>query len=308
MAPLSLVPLSIAKAVWFGVSVAFIATLVRWSSALWPGVTDRRLIALAILVVMGKFYLHELTLGQSNALMAVAVLLALKRIQDSRSAGAGLALATAVLVKPYALAFLPYLAFRRLWAACAWMAGGVAFLVMLPAIVYGPSRNQRLLADWVGTIVGSSRPNLLNQDNASMWSMYTKWIGPGDAALWIAGVTVAAMALALAWIVTAGEGINGRESLEVAAILLALPLASPQGWDYVLLIATPVVAVLVSTRSLMPAPIRTIATAAMLVMGLSLFDLMGRQAYAAFMGMGWISICALVLFATLAIVRRRRLA
>jgi hypothetical protein len=309
MAPLGLLPLTTAKAVWFAALVVCIGMLVRLSVALWPGTADRRLLASAVIVLMAKFYLHELTLGQTNALMAVLVLLALKWVWLGRDGQAGLALAGAVLVKPYALAFLPYLVVRRRWTACAWMAVGLSLLLLLPAVRYGIVANGQLLLDWVRTVRESSAPNLLNQDNVSVWAMYAKWLEADRAAvLWLGLGTVGGMALVLAWIAGNGQGIRGREYLEIAAILLALALGSPQGWDYVLLISTPVVVIMVATRSAMPAWLRATAFGFLLVQGLSLHDVMGRRAYAAFMAMSWISICGLVLFATLAILRARRVA
>ena len=53
---------------------------------------------------------------------------------------------------------------------------------------------------------------------------------------------------------------------------------------------------------------RALTVVAALTIGLSLFDLMGRAAYAAFMGASVISICALVLVAALATLRLRAVA
>jgi hypothetical protein len=308
MAPVALLPLAAAKAVWFAGSVASIAILVRLSVTLWPGRESPRLLAAAVVVVMAKFYLHELTLGQTNALMAVLVMLALGGLGIGRDRRAGLLLALAVLVKPYAIAFLPYLAFRRRWASSVWMLAGVGIALVVPAVFYGMAGNRQLLADWIGTLRASTAPTLIGQDNVSVWAMYAKWVGPGAMATALAAGTVAVMAMLVAWIARAGAGPRRREYLEVAAILLTLPLASPQGWDYVLLIATPVVVILTATRAVVPLPVRAMGTAALLVMGLSIFDVMGRRAYASFMAMSWITVCALTLLAVLVFLRKTRLA
>ena len=86
------------------------------------------------------------------------------------------------------------------------------------------------------------------------------------------------------------EGLEGL-------LLLLIPLLSPQGWDYVLLIATPAVVYLANYLDRLPRPLRAMTVVAGLTIGLSLFDIMGRAAYAAFAGMAAISICALVLVA-----------
>jgi hypothetical protein len=308
VAPFALMPLTAAKAVWFAGSVGSIVALLWLSVRMWPGQEGRRLLAAAAVVFMAKFFLHELTLGQANALMAVLVMLALDGLWSGRARRAGLLLSLAVLVKPYAIAFLPYLALRRRWVSCAWMAAGIGLILVVPAVFYGFAGNQALLVDWIGTLRDSTGPNLIGQDNVSVWAMYAKWLGPGTTASMAAGGTVAVMTILVAWIARAGDGSRRHEYLEVATILLALPLASPQGWDYVLLIATPVVVALAATRSAMPSPVRALAASALLLMGLSLFDLMGRRAYASFMAMSWISVCALTLLGVLAFLRRERIA
>ena len=90
--------------------------------------------------------------------------------------------------------------------------------------------------------------------------------------------------------------------------MLLVPLVSPQGWDYVLLLATPAVVCLVDRWRELTLPWRAGLATALMLMGLTMFDLMGRTLYNRFMGLSLISVCALALAAGLAHVRRRRLA
>ena len=81
---------------------------------------------------MAKFYGHELVLGQVNLLFAVIVLLARSLVvRAGREAAAGLLVALAVVVKPYAVIFLPWLggAARPRRALAAALAGMVAALL-----------------------------------------------------------------------------------------------------------------------------------------------------------------------------------
>ena len=89
---------------------------------------------------------------------------------------------------------------------------------------------------------------------------------------------------------------------------MLIPLLSPQGWDYVLLLATPAVVLLANTVDRLPTAMRAAAVLAALTMGLSVFDVMGRPAYAAFMEMAVISVCAAVLITALYAVRVKKLA
>ena len=70
------------------------------------------------LVAMAKFYGHELVLGQVNLLFAAIVLLAVQLVVRGRST-AGLLVALAVVIKPYAVIFVPWLGAQRATRALA---------------------------------------------------------------------------------------------------------------------------------------------------------------------------------------------
>ena len=66
MAPFAKLDEDTAKMVWFAMSFGLLAVFVRWSVAALPArrLSDRTLIWMAV-VLMAKFYAHELLLGQS---------------------------------------------------------------------------------------------------------------------------------------------------------------------------------------------------------------------------------------------------
>src|SRR5690606_16561849 len=105
-----------------------------------------------------------------------------------------------------------------------------------------------------------------------------------------------------------GRGVAHPEVLEGALLLTLIPLISPQGWDYVFLIATPAVALFANYDDRLPAAVRWTTWAAVATIGLSLFDLMGRERYAAFMSWSVITLCFLVLVGALVTLRARRIA
>jgi hypothetical protein len=104
------------------------------------------------------------------------------------------------------------------------------------------------------------------------------------------------------------RGIDEPDYLEFSLLLLLIPLISPQGWDYVLLLATPAVMMVTDRWRELHAPWRWVSGLALILMGFSLFDLMGRAAYGQFMALSLITVCAIVIAATLAQIRLRRLA
>ncbi len=308
-APLALLPLTAAKTVWFFLSVAALAGLVTASLRLVP---DRRtrpwVLALLTTLAMAKFYLHELNLGQCNAAMTLFVVAAFGSLWRTHPTRAGAWLAGAVVVKPYALLFLPYWLWARRPAAFAAAAAFVAAALLLPSVLYGPGGNVAQFGGWVATVTDTTAPNLLNQDNVSVWAMYAKWLGTGPAATALAAATIVVLLLIVAVLVRWGRGLTRPEYLDMAVLLTLVPLISPQGWDYGLLAATPAVLLFFDRSRDLPRAPQIAGWVAIVVMGAGLFDLMGRRAYAAFMATSAITVCALALVGVLAVVRVRRLA
>ena len=103
-------------------------------------------------------------------------------------------------------------------------------------------------------------------------------------------------------------GITRPETLEAALLLTLIPLLSPQGWDYVFLVATPAVALIANYDARLPLPMRVVTIVAVLTIGLSLYDVMGREAYRAFMSWSIVTVCFLVVVAALAMFRIRGVA
>jgi hypothetical protein len=87
-----------------------------------------------------------------------------------------------------------------------------------------------------------------------------------------------------------------------------MPLLSPQGWDYVFLLSAPAVAYLANYEDRLPRALRVLAIAALAAIGLSLFDVMGRSAYRAFMEASMITWLYIVVVAALAALRLRKVA
>ena len=309
MAPFGLLDLDTAKLVWFATEIGLLAALLRWSITALPGrrLSQGVLLAFAI-VLMAKFYAHELLLGQTNLLLAVLLISALLAIQAGRPILAGAVAGAAVFVKPYALVLLPWLVVTQ-----GWMAGAATLAVaivglLLPITIYGWSGNVELLNGWLRTVTESTAPLLLNNDNVSFAAMWTKWLGPGPLAAILAWMTIAATVALVIAVLSRRRSVPAPEYLECALLMLLVPLLSPQGWDYVLLLATPAVVCIVDRWPELPAVWRSGLAVALATMGLTMFDIMGREWYGRFMALSLISVCALSIAAGLVYVRRRGLA
>jgi len=305
--PVALLPLAAAKAAWFTVSAALMLALLWLSLRALPIVHRPPALLLAgTFVAMAKFYAHELVLGQVNLLFGVLVVLAIVRLKRGRDAGAGALLALAVVVKPYGAIFAPWLVAGRRSAAFVAMLIALVLLVMLPAVRYGWSGNLQLLADWWHTVTTTTAPNLTNPDNISVGSMFVKYLGPGTTATVLAAFVSLAL-VAAAGIVIAGRGrLDSPETLEGSLLLLLIPVLSPQGWDYVLLISTPAVMLLLDNLTSLPRGLRIATGAAIAIVAFAIYDLIGRDAYAAFMQLSIITICVIIEAAALVTLRFRR--
>jgi Glycosyltransferase family 87 len=308
-APAALVPLPAAKAAWFAVSALLMMALLWLSLRAMPDLRrPAPLLLVLTFLAMAKFYAHELVLGQVNLLFGVIVALAIVWMRQGREAAAGLLLALAVIVKPYAAIFAPWLASRKNRAAFGAMIGALILLLLLPAVRYGWQGNLQLLGDWWRTVTTTTAPNLTNPDNVSLSAMFAKWLGPESLAPRLAAI-VAAVLLLVTAIVMAGRGaLKTPDTLEGSLLLLLIPLLSPQGWDYVFLIATPAVMLLINDSASLPRGLRVAALAAIAVAGLTIYDLVGRDAYATFMQLSIVTICMVIEVVGLATLRFRRAA
>jgi hypothetical protein len=309
MAPFAWLEASTAKALWFALSVGLLAAFLRWS--VWALPDRRRSVVVIIvltIVVMAKFYGHELTLGQSNILLGTVLVAALVSVEARLPLVAGALLGLAVFVKPYAVILLP-------WAlvSCGLSAGLVSAAVViaglvLPALAYGWQGNLDLLTGWYTTVTGSTASTLVGGDSVSVAAMWGKWLGVGTTATALATISGIALLALAAFVWLRRRAVQTPEYLEVALLMTLIPLLSPQGWDYVLLLATPAVALLLDRWSDLTPGWRVLVALALGVMGLAVYDVLGRELYGRFMSLSIVSVCALATVASLVHLRVRALA
>ena len=307
--PAGLLPLTASKAGWFTVSVGLIPILIALSLSLPP--VRRRpawLLAGLTFVLMAKFYGHELILGQVNLFFAVLIVAAVLAMMAERKVVGGLLFALAVVIKPYAVIFLPWLAAQREDRALLAAAAGIGAALVLPVPIYGLHGTAALHVAWWQTVTESTAPNLLNADNVSLAAMFAKWLGVGWAAALAATVSAMLLVANVAALFALRRRVVAPAGLETAMLLTLIPLLSPQGWDYVFLIATPAFVYFVNYDDDLPTPLRAVTWLALAVIAFSLYDIIGREAYGRFMELSIISVCFLVVVAALTALRWRRVA
>jgi len=306
--PLAAMPLQIAKAVWFGASVMALVVLLGLAARAPPDL--RRpvwVLVLIAIVVLGKYYARDLVLGQINVLFTMVATGAIVAMAARREDLAGLLVAIAVMIKPYAVIMLPWLAARRKPPAIIAAAAGVAAGLILPAAIYGVTGAIDLYKGWWTTVSTTTGDTMVLTDNISIAAMYVKWLGP-DPPAWPAVVTSAALLLIAVLVFRVRGRVAKPDALEGALLLTLMPLISPQGWDYVVVVSTLSIMLLVNYFDRLPGSLRPLTVLAFAVIGFTLFDLLGRTLLYALLNLSVITLAFVVVVAALAMLRARRVA
>jgi hypothetical protein len=309
MAPMVWVDHGTAKVGWYALTFFLLCVFVWGAVRLVPEprLSRRALVWLAILF-MGKFYARELFLGQTNILLGVILLGALAAAASGAKKTAGVCLALGVFVKPYALILVPWLLIVTGLQGVLGFAAALAVGLLAPALNYGWSDNIGQLVGWYRTVTDTSAPQLLKEENVSFATMWAKWIGPGQGATVMAIATSLLVAAVTAVIFAWRRRVPSPYYLEFGLLLMLVPVLSPQGWDYVLLLATPAILCVVDRWRDTSIPWRMVAAVGIFGMSFTLFDVLGRYLYSRAMQINVVTIAVLLILACLMNLRRKALA
>lgn len=309
MAPFAVLDRETASGLWFAISAALMVVFLRGSVHALP---DRRLrisILLAIAsVLLAKSFVKELAYGQTNLLFGVILLLAFRAAGTRHDVLAGALVGADVFVKPYAVLMLPWIVAARGLPAALGAGAVIAIGLLLPALIYGWTGNIALLGEWFRTVTETSGPLLTFAENISIAGMWAKWIGIGPAATRWSAATIVALAILIAMAWFRRNRRDDPDYLVFGLILLMVPLASPQGWDYVVLLGAPAMVLVVDRWREMPIAWRAIAVAGLAVIGFSVFEIVGRAGYRWLMATSAITVGAILVVLSAARLRWLRLA
>jgi Glycosyltransferase family 87 len=306
MVPFIWLPKQVAEAVWFTLMVAMTWALVRLAvHALPERRTPMSSLMWITLLLNGKFLVKELLFGQFNLPLALLLLRAVIAGQHGRGLAAGGLIAAGVFIKPYALVLLPWLVWtqglRPLMPFFIVLAAGL----VLPVVSYGWEGNLTLLQDWYRTVTDTTAPNLLAPENVSFASMWAKWLHPGPLPSLLAlASSVAAVGAGLA-VIWRRKPVAQPNYLEGAYFFVLIPLLSPQGWDYVMLLALPAYVCLVDRWRDTSLGWRVVTMTGFILTSFAVFDLMRRTLYVLLMEWGASTVGAVLIAASLARLRWR---
>jgi hypothetical protein len=306
--PLSLLPLSGAKAVWF-MTIVLATVMIFVISSQLIEIKDNRWLSPAFfaVLVLARYFLRELQLGQINALITFLLVVVIWLLARSPLASAGVSggalagLSTAL--KPYAAVFFPYFAFRKKWSAVATGLAVLGLAIFAPALFYGWKGNLLVLGEWRSSLTASTPSLLSSQDNVSLVGFLMKRTHDLDLSLTLYGIILAALIGLVLFLLHRGARIRQSGVLEGFLLLALIPLVSPLGWDYTFLSSAPAVMLICRHYDKYRRFWRGFLIFNFLVISLSVYDLMGRGLYTTFMSASVITLNFLALLAYLAYLR-----
>jgi hypothetical protein len=309
MVPFTWVPVEVAEAGWFALSVAMAWALVRSTLRALP---ERRKpmpqLAAWTVLLNAKFLLKELGFGQFNLPLALLYWGAVIGARRGRRFLPGALVAAGVFIKPYALILLPWLVWTRgrrsLMSFAIVLAAGLA----LPAAIYGWDGNVALLREWYRTVTDTTASNLGSYENVSFAAMWTRWLPAGGPTYLLALLSTALAVIVGIVVIWRRLSVAEPDYLEAAYFAVLVPLVSPQGWDYLLLLALPGYAFLVDRWRDTPTMWRAVTMIGFLFTSFGTYELMRRSLYFHMMGWGAGSVGAVLIGACLVRLRWRALA
>ena len=309
MVPFTWVPKPVGEVVWFALTAAMAAAFVHLSLIALPDrrVSSKVLVWLTVLLT-GKFFVKELAFGQFNLPVGLLLIGAVIAVQHGRGLAAGAAIAAGVFVKPYALVLVPWLARTSGWRPFVPFTLVMAAGLILPALTYGWDGNLTLLHEWYRTVTDTTAPNLLSADNISFASMWAKWLGPGPQASTLALGSVVTSVAAGGAVMLRRRNVAEPNYLEAAYFCVLIPLLSPQGWDYVLLLGLPGYMLLVDRWRDLSTGWRAVALTGFVLSSFLIFDVLRRTLYIRLVELGAGSVGAVLIAACLIRLRWKAVA
>jgi hypothetical protein len=200
---------------------------------------------------------------------------------------------------------LPWVALTQGWRALSVFALVFAAGLALPVVSYGWDGNLVLLQEWYRTVTDTTAPNLMGYENISFASMWAKWLGAGPLATRLSLLTslvTVAVGLVIIW---KRRPVDEPNYLEGAYFFLLIPLISPQGWDYVLLLALPMYMLFVDRWRELPKTWQVITFIGIMLTSFAIYDVFRRTLYFIIMKWAASTVGALLLAASLLRMRWR---
>ncbi len=302
----SLFPLFWGKLIWFIIVLLSVFGTFYYSYRFIKADNQSWLfVLLPTILVTARFFVREIDLGQSNAVMIVLLILMINALLQNKENHAGIFLGIASTLKPYAIIFIPYLLLKK-----KWRAAGISMMFLIisffaPVLRYGWDGNLSLLNEWKVSLSGSTPQLLTNPDNISFFGMYAKWFGIENLSMVsilafctiiIIGIFVlAAIIKPISFNKNDKSQINVKTKSalisECAILLILIPLITPQGWDNIFFSSTLGLIYLLSIRNSLQPILRSVLYIDLVIIAFTIYDILGRSLYSLFMHSSALTVC-----------------
>jgi hypothetical protein len=144
---------------------------------------------------------------------------------------------------------------------------------------------------------------MATQDNISLFALFAKWTDSATWAPYPSVFSILVLALVILLAINKRPQQNNPTALEASLILMCIPLVSPLGWDYTLLMALPGLMIIIYHFFSFPKMGRWVLIINLSIIFFSLYDIMGREFYTAFMSYSVITVNFLILIGFLLYIR-----
>ena len=240
-APLAAIPRHVAQFGFFAVNAFSLIELIIGAGVILFG-RERRLPAALIVVpvlLSFRFIGNNIEHGQINLPTIALIVWAIIYAGESRDGWAGLMLAAAILIKPFAVLAALHLAIRRRFGALGWaVAAGIA-LIVVPIVIFGPHGwidQTSAYLNAVASMTNRYRMMLTNQSAVSAAARLMS-LRAGDGAETSPAPAIAAMALEIVlvaavslWDAMSRERENLASRLALCGLFCLMPSIAPISW------------------------------------------------------------------------------
>ncbi len=188
------------------------------------------------------FIINNFELLQVNMILFTLALWGLYLQANGREAAGGITIALAAAMKVMAIAFLPYLLYRKRWRAALWMTAASVFFFLCPAVFIGWAKFWKDVALWLPALHDSLGAGNASQSVYAMWDRilgygYIPFAVPGTFVLpmsgsrgatiaWEISCVIAALLGAIAFRGTPQPGSRWAQ-VEWAIVFVAATILSP---------------------------------------------------------------------------------
>jgi alpha-1,2-mannosyltransferase len=124
-----------------------------------------------------KFILSVLENQSYDALVLLFVVAGIVLLVERRNLFAGISLAVAAALKMTPLVFLPYLVFKRRYAAAVVMTAVFVVLSLLPDLVFSPPGSVAHFRMWVDQVAGAALLERINGPQQAVTTLHVFWHG-----------------------------------------------------------------------------------------------------------------------------------